>query len=396
MTLVLRLVPAVLLWACVLKRWTTVRQGHTQRVLWLTLATCAVAATLDLPAVAPFLDRLTGAGPNVANLVKHLTVLVAALAATEVVRGFAMPPTEAKQGARRRLVVLVVADASLVLLFTAAPVHNAEQSGLTASFATDPRMLTYWAVYLTYLGTALVSIVQLTRWYLRRAAAGALRAGLSAIGLGAIVGLAYVAHKALYLLVRLAGVTTGPVVQSMEGVESVLLGVCIVLLVAGVSWPTLSQHPLLCRAAAHRAHRALRPLWQDLTAATPEVRLPQAAQDIESTLYNQIIEIRDATLALRPYAPARLLDRARQEARALGVPARHLDAATEAAWLEVARRRKLRGVEPHGETIPRSHGAVDLDGETHVLMDLARHRRIGARAADRLDAALDTQDSKTA
>ena len=168
-----------------------------------------------------------------------------------------------------------------------------------------------------------------------------------------------------------------------------LLGVCIVLLVAGVSWPTLSQHPLLCRAAAHRAHRALRPLWQDLTAATPEVRLPQAAQDIESTLYNQIIEIRDATLALRPYAPAHLLDRARQEARALGVPARHLDAATEAAWLEVARRRKIRGVEPHGETIPRSHGAVDLDGETHVLMDLARHRRIGARAADRLDAALD-------
>ena len=397
MTLGLRLFPVVLLWGCVIRRWPTLRQGHTQRALWATLATCAAAATIDLPAVAPALDRLTGAGSNVAHLVKHCAVLVAAAAAREVVRGFAMPSEEARRGAGRRLAGLAAADSALTVLFVAAPVHGTEQSGLTASYATDPVMGAYWAVYLAYLGAALVSIVQLTRWYLRHAASSPLRTGLSAIGLGALVGLGYMAHKGIYILLRLGGVSTGPIVRSMEGVSSVLLGTSIVLLVAGVSWPTLAQRPRVRRMRAHRAYHRLHSMWKDLTASTPAVEFSEVPEDIEDRLYDRAIEIRDGSLAVRPYAPAHLVDQAREVARELRVAPRHLPAATEAALLELARRRKARGEAPARETVVEPpYGGGDFDAEVQALLEVARQRKVAVRIADRVEAALDVRPDRAA
>lgn len=390
----LRLVPVVLLWVSVVKRWPTLRQGAPQRALWLTLATCAVAATLDLPAVAPWLDRLTGAGPNLVHLVKHSAALVGAAAAREVVRGFAMPPERAAHHGRRRMAVLAGAVAALCALFALAPINGTAQPGLTARYATEPLMLAYWAVFLTFLAAALLSIGRLTRWYLLHAPPSALRTGLLAIGAGAGAGLLYVAHKVLYLVARLGGVTTGPVVETMETVSSVLLGLSIVLLVAGVSWPALAQHPLLRRAAAYRAYRVLQPLWSDLTEAMPAVALAPPGRDIESSLYNRIVEIRDGELALRPYAPPQLASRIREVARDLHVPSRHLEAATEAAWLEVTRRSKTRGIPPIGDNVLEPRGGADFDDEVRALIDVARRRQVGARIADRIDLAHETQDDE--
>lgn len=388
-----RLLPVALLWASVVQRRRTLRQGPTQRALWLTLATCAVAATLDLPAVAPWLDRLTGAGPNVGHLVKHSAVLVAAAAAREVVRGLAMPPRQAGHGARKRLAVLGAAVAVLVGLFTLAPVHGTEQPGLTAAYATEPLILGYWAVFLAFLGSALTSIGRRTFWYLQHAPPSPLRTGLSTIGVGAVVGLLYVAHKVVYLLARIGGVTTGPIVEPMEAVAAGLLALSMVLLVAGVTWPALAEHPFLRRAAAYRSHWALRLLWKDMTQATPAVTLP-SGRDIESSLYDRVIEIRDGELAVRPYAPAELADQLRAAARYLGVRRRHLEGAIEAAWLEVARRRKARGAQPIAGAAPARRVGADFDGEVRVLIDVARRRRIGVRIADRIDLTHNREDAR--
>lgn len=394
MSVWIRLVPVALLWLSVAQRRRTLRQGPTQRALWLTLATCAVAATMDLPAVTPWLDRLTGAGPNVGHLVKHSAVLAAAAAAREVVRGLAMPVHQAVHRARQRMTVLAAAVAALAVLFALAPVHGTEQAGLTATYATEPLMLAYWVVFLAFLGTALASICRRTFWYSRHAPSGALRTGLSTIGVGAAVGLLYVAHKVLYLLARGGGVTTGPIVESMEAVAAALLALSMVLLVVGVSWPALAEHPLRRRVAAYRAHWALRLLWKDMTEATPAVTLP-SGRDIESCLYDRVIEIRDGELALLPYAPGELTDQLRAAAGHLGVR-RHLEAAIEAAWLEVARRCKAQGAQPVAGAAPERRVCDDFDGEVRVLIDVARRRRMGARIADRIDLSYCRQNDRAA
>jgi len=381
----LRLVPPVLLWLYVLARWDAVREGRTQRALLLTFAAAAVGATLDVSAVAQWLDRLTDVGANVAQLVKHIALLVAAAGAHEVVRSFALPPERAVAGARSRLAVFVAAAAVLVALFALAPVHGAEAPELTVRYATEPVMLAYWAVFLAFLSSALLSMVKITTWYLRHAAPSVLRTGLVAIGLGAALGLAYAAHKVLYLTLRVTGATTGPIVRTVEGVGSGLLAAGTVLLVAGCSWPALAERPLVRRVAAHRAHRILQPLWRDLTATTPAEALDTGERDVEASLYDRVIEIRDAELALRPWAPPNLAERARSAALELGVPARHLDAATEAACLEVARRRKSRGARPVCAPVAEVGGVADFDDDVRALMDVARRRRVGARIAELVD-----------
>ncbi|MEU1998375.1 DUF6545 domain-containing protein [Nocardia gamkensis] len=66
---------------------------------------------------------------------------------------------------------------------------------------------------------------------------------------------------------------------------------------------------LLARAGLDRAGRAcrrLRPLWRDLTAVVPEVVLAEdlsAPREATSRLYRMTVEIWDALLHLRPYAP---------------------------------------------------------------------------------------------
>ncbi|MFE7744922.1 MAB_1171c family putative transporter [Nocardia sp. NPDC057455] len=66
---------------------------------------------------------------------------------------------------------------------------------------------------------------------------------------------------------------------------------------------------LLARAGWDRAGRAcrrLRPLWRDLTAVVPEVVLTEdlsAPREATSQLYRMTVEIWDALLHLKPYAP---------------------------------------------------------------------------------------------
>lgn len=383
----LRLVPPVLLWIYVLVRRKAVRESRTERALLLTFGAAAVGATLEVSMVAAWLDRLTGAGANVAQVVKHIAVLGAAAGAHEIVRSFALPPDRAAAGAKRRLAVFAVGAVVLVTLFALAPVHDAEAPELTVRYATEPVMLVYWAVFLTFLSSAFLNMVRLTIWYLQHAKPSPLRTGLIAIGLGAALGLAYAAHKVLYLALRAAGVTTGPVVQSVQGVGSSLLAAGTVCLVAGCSWPALAEQPLARRVAARRAYRTLTPLWRDLTAAAEPDPADAEEEGVEAKLYGRVIEIRDAELALRPWVPRELAERAQATARELRVPARHQHAAAEAACLEVARRCKARGAPAVCVPATRVEGVADFADDVRALVEVARQRRDGGHIADLLDLA---------
>lgn len=395
MILVLQLAPVALLWAVVIGRLGTLRQGHVQRALWSTLLACAIATLLDLPLVAPAIDRITGAGPNLAQLAKYVAALVAAAAAREVVRGFALPPELAARGAHRRLGLLVTALTALVGLFALAPVHRQEAASLTERYATNQVMLVFWVVFLGFLGAALVSIAKMTSWYLRNMPGGTLRPALLAIRLGTAAGLGYTTHKACYLLIRVAGGTGGWFVRAEEPVSSGLLGLSMACFVVGISWPRIANQRTVRQVLARRAYRRLYPLWRDLQQATPSIALssPPAGgrdaavrlRDADGRLYDRVIEIRDGVLAVRSYLTAECGRLAQAAASAEGVPRRRFQAVVDATSLELARRTKLRGESPMTAGVGHPEGGADVAAEVGLLEQTARAWDAAARLADRVE-----------
>lgn len=384
----MRLIPIVVLWLAVLRRLPSLRHGHVQRVLWLTLTALAVGATVDLPGLPAALDRALGTGPNTGHLLKHMAVLAAAAGAREVVRSFALPPDQAAAGVRQRLATFAAAQVALLALFTVAPVHASELPTLNA-VADRPALLAYWAVFVVFLTGSLISVERLTRWYLGHADRGGLRTGFVLLELGALVGLLYCAHKVLHVAVQAQQLPLTPLTARADEVSDGLKGIAFLLLVLGVAWPQLAEQPLVRRLAAARADRALRPLWHELAAAVPGVALHRQVHDPHERLYDRVIEIRDSVLALRPYADERLLARTRRVAAELAVPLRHRDAAADAAWLELARRAKLRN-----EPAPAGGGrpppvTLDLDDEVRTLLAISRQHAAGVRIADHLQAGPD-------
>ncbi|MGK8520616.1 DUF6545 domain-containing protein [Nocardia asteroides] len=115
----------------------------------------------------------------------------------------------------------------------------------------------------------------------------------------------------LYCLVS----TTAGIIQVMGGVApgspglgwAVASILAVGILAALVSIPLLEA--LMMRAGLDRDARycrRLRPLWRDLTTAVPEVVLSQRHSESASRLYRMTVEIQDALVLLRQYAPTSL------------------------------------------------------------------------------------------
>ena len=389
-------VPAVLLWAAVLWRWPSRRQGTTQQALWLALVGIAITATLEIPAVEGAVKLVTPAEPNVAYLLKHVLVVGVAAAAREIVRGIALAPQQARRGVRRRSASAAAVVVALGTLFFAAPVDgDVLTPDFTDRYGREPAMLAFWTVFLGWLGAALVSTIRLTWRYGRQAPRSRLRTAILLIGGSATACLGYVAAKATYLVALGAQVEQRFTLVYTRATGALLL-VSMLLIVAGCTWTQLGRLPGLRHLSAYRRLRRLLPLWQALYEATPAIaltppiagRVRAGIRDLEVRLYRCVIEIRDGALALRPYAAPDLRERGREAARNLGVPDRQIEPVAEAVWLEVARRAKLRGDPPVPEVAINGLGGIDLAGELEILEQIstAYQRSEAVRVlADRLD-----------
>lgn len=125
-------------------------------------------------------------------------------------------------------------------------------------------------------------------------------------------------------------------------------------------------------AAARHAIGQLRPLHTGLLQAAPGVAGTGAGGRREPArvrLYRQVIEIRDAALALRPYRDPQAAGTA---ARAAGLAGQDVAAAVEAAVLASAVRARIGG-HPARRTACATGpaGGYDLHGETGWLVKVA-------------------------
>ncbi len=170
------------------------------------------------------------------------------------------------------------------------------------------------------------------------------------------------------LLVRSLAGTPPSRPGTVAAVVAVLMLAAITLLTA---IPLVTV--LVARAGWDRAGRIcrrLRPLWCELTAAVPEVVLlddPSAPRDSASRLYRMTVEIWDALLHLKPYAP---------DASELGSPSVTADNVRAYALRAAgAARAKRHGSTPAPSSSARGEvraGRRDRRAELEFLIGLAR------------------------
>ncbi|MFF5100378.1 MULTISPECIES: DUF6545 domain-containing protein [Actinosynnema] len=140
----------------------------------------------------------------------------------------------------------------------------------------------------------------------------------------------------------------------------------------------ISDHPV--RRRAWQITQDLAPLWRQLTAEIPQVRLHSVDEDSLSPskrarfrLYRRVLEIRDAQLVLRPYIPPELPGWALATADMRGLDATAADVLLEAAELGAALDARRAGRRHHDEVVdlilPRNRsGTPDLLAEAHRLV----------------------------
>jgi hypothetical protein len=387
-------VAAALLWIVVVVRIPTLTAGGTQRHLFVALVALAAGVTLELPRAAAELQQVAHLSPNMPNLAKHAAVVIAAGAVREVVRAIGLPPRAAVEHRLRRVFVTAAALVAMIILFVLAPVHNELLPGLTAAAVGEPTLLAYWAVYLAALTSVLVGIGRVTLTSLRRFPSSAVRAGMGWMGAGALFGLAYSAHKAVFLALGTSGIAMQDA-DVMENVQSVLLAATVLGFTVGLLWSVAVRWPLVRHLIAHRTYRRLGPLWQVYVQAEPGIAFDEAdrpgLRDIELRLYRRVIEIRDGMLAVRPYADAHSRQIAQQAAHRTG--RKNADLIGEAAWLEVARRAKLHELPPADDDAPALTGGADLADELRVLTRIAKAWPTVQTIADQIDAEVPVRKS---
>jgi len=140
--------------------------------------------------------------------------------------------------------------------------------------------------------------------------------------------------------------------------------------------PAAASASRYCRAWATWAR--LRPLWELLVEAAPDVRLstsPVTRFSARYHLHRRVIEIRDAELALRPFRDSRAVGEAADAACRAGLSQDERDAAIEAVMIVTALDARRRSAEARDGGDARrimSEPRNDLDSEAAQLLLVCR------------------------
>lgn len=340
----------------------------TLRAFCVTLLALGLALLVLAPSSRPVLDGWLGV-PLLARWLGNGLTLVAACAIQTVLAHFTRGAESPPPRTRLRVVILLLAVTAMGCLLLPARVDD--EGAISYLAAGNPQVLAYLLIYLCYLGVAMADALLMAARYARHTPSRYLRLGMRLIAAGSAVGLVYVAHKIGLTVLRYIDVPTG----KAEVASPALAITASLLLVIGSTigtWGPGVQE----RIAAWRSLRRLRPLWEPLREAFPEIVL-KSAGDVRTRQYRRVIEIGDGQLRLRPYQDPALPGRATALASAAGLTGHELRATVQAAVLAAALTAKKAGHPPHAdaETIGAGTGPAipaDLDGEVAWLEQVAQ------------------------
>jgi hypothetical protein len=295
---------AALFWTAAFARLPASTQRSDRRPMCVALFLFAIALTLNIPEIYVRFDRLVGVA-NLADLGEHTIGMIAVAVLLYALRDL-LPAGTVRQGHPRILMLLpAVAVVSSVALFFAADVSQ-EAPNFTDRYGHLPTIAAYWTITIAYFGLVLFDLASAVRTHRKRTPRRALRLGLTFVGFGVWIGVAYSALKIIEL--AMSGVSRHPVVRVVKSIDPIALSAGGILLGAGLLLPALES--TWTSAAKHLSDRLallrLRALWRDLTSTMPGVVLGQRPSiwadvlgaDASLRLYRRIIEVHDVLLAL--------------------------------------------------------------------------------------------------
>ncbi|MFF0188605.1 MAB_1171c family putative transporter [Streptomyces sp. NPDC005244] len=244
--------------------------------------------------------------PHVARLLSNSASLSAATSVLAVSFQVNLQPAEARRRIRLRLVLLAASVFGMTVLFVYEQMTH-----------RSPQVYAlYLLVFISYLGFAIVDFLRQAVRQSKSTRRSSVRIGLRMAATGCAFALVYTAYKltvlfslglGLHLIpdhAQCSSLVTSPCVFSVTSPALAVLLICLGLTLPAVVYP-ISQTRL--HRWEVRSFNALGPLWQDLSAAMPEIVLPsgsldeEAANDSGFRLQRRVIEISDGILALRPY-----------------------------------------------------------------------------------------------
>lgn len=364
-----------LLWITVVWRAFKVWRPGQDRSLWWAFFGLAVAMTLRM-APGKALDSTSG----IADLSYLLKYLVGGVLSSTALLSFLRKVSGVTDKPRTKCLRVTFACAAalaMAILFFA-KLQPYETPLILADPVGRYVFLVYTLIFLGYLTMSLLGGMRLCWRWGRNSSGRALGWGLRTIGVGLAAGVVYAVVRAATVTMRIYGRGIFPGAID-DYICTALLMAALILIVVGSSLPVLT---LLRRwHVDRRALLRLRPLWFDLTQATPSVRFktPHGVLaerinplKIQNRLYRRGVEIRDAALALNNYAPPALRQHALQYVEDRGLYGTQAATAAEACWLAAARRAKLAGAAPTAGSEQRpSGGGRDLGSEIAALTQLS-------------------------
>lgn len=293
--------------------WTLGR-GTPRPTGTLAMGTLFGSFALAFASYSPlFEDTVEAVVPHVARLLSNCASVAAAASVLAISSQLNLEPTEARQRVRLRILLAAATAFGMTLLFAYEQMPH-----------RSPQVYAlYLLLFISYLGFATVGFFRQALRQSRSAHRGSVRFGLRLAAVGCAFALLYTAYKLMILVSLGLGyhlvpdhaqclslISTSCVFNATSPALAVLL-ICVGLTLPAVIYP-------VAQARRHRweirSLDALSPLWQELSAAMPEIVLPTAhvdkdtAADADFLLQRRVIEISDGILALRPYRSQKVLE----------------------------------------------------------------------------------------
>jgi len=327
----------------------------------LPLIVIAVALGFAFVFLAPATQALESAlAPSLGRLLSNVCTLVAAFGCLHLMLYVSHPPEQVPAKVRVRLITLLIAIGVMAVMFFASspPTGTGIFTGL---YRSQPTLAVYTLVYASYLGSAVVDLATLALRSIRGGRAW-LRLGMILIATGCVLAAGYLIEKVISVVSELITASTAePHCPSAFATVSCTFAVgmpalAVLLIILGTTLPTLGprlEH--LIRGFWHRRSlRRLRPLWETLHEALPDIALatsdcppsPSPPGETSERLYRRVIAIRDGLLTLQPYRDPADTRKHRDQADAAGLTSQRRAAAIEAADIHAALHRRRHGMPP--------------------------------------------------
>ncbi|MFI7074275.1 MAB_1171c family putative transporter [Micromonospora sediminicola] len=338
---------------------------------------CGIAVTAGWAPVHSFIDRSTGV-PNLAKLVEHGSALVTATAIQFLFLHLG-GPQRALRLMRRRLAFFAVVLSVMVAMFWLADFPASEPLHFAERYGNLPQVSVYMLAFLAYLGVSVVDILRMSHGYAKYAGMR-LRTIMRLLSAGALFGAGFVAHKALFIGLKLAGLSPPwpePIVTQTLITMSVAL-ICSSFVLA-TFWKTVDGVRAWPRKST--MFRDLHRLWYLLYQAVPDIVLHPPRRPHRDSwwvwgagqqLYRRCVEIGDGLQAVGPL-DEEVAAAAHRRAVEAGWDSVRACAAGEAAAILVAVGRLEAGrvtpqeVDPGLEPQPAKATDADVDADARRL-----------------------------